>query len=300
MNLPNELLALGADFLQKANQFLSERTTQSIHLDPDVLAYRWVGGQRGTLVPVDVHLAITLDDLHGIDTQKDKIIQNTRQFLANLPANHVLMTGTRGAGKSSLVRALLHAQHPDGLRVIEVARDDLQMLDKIRHAIKASDNHCRYLIYCDDLAFNGHDENYRTLKSVLDGALDSEQDRLLIYATSNRRHLLPQLMKDNVSIYNGQTDEVNPYETIDETVSLSDRFGLWISFSPMNQETYLDIVAYYLARADMAYDEMVRGEALKWASTRGGRSGRVAYQFSRHWIGSRLLERGSVDGVAHE
>ena len=128
MNLPNELLALGADFLQKANQFLSERTTQSIHLDPDVLAYRWVGGQRGTLVPVDVHLAITLDDLHGIDTQKDKIIQNTRQFLANLPANHVLMTGTRGAGKSSLVRALLHAHHQDGLRVIEVARDDLQML----------------------------------------------------------------------------------------------------------------------------------------------------------------------------
>ena len=134
----------------------------------------------------------------------------------------------------------------------------------------------------------------------MDGALDSEQDRLLIYATSNRRHLLPQLMKDNVSIYNGQTDEVNPYETIDETVSLSDRFGLWISFSPMNQETYLDIVAYYLAREDMAFDEMVRGEALKWASTRGGRSGRVAYQFSRHWIGSRLLEHGSVDGVTHE
>lgn len=300
MNLPNEVLTLGTSFLQKANQFLSERTTQSIHLDPDVLAYRWVGGQRGTLAPIDVHLGITLDDLHGIDTQKDKIIQNTRQFLANLPANHVLMTGTRGAGKSSLVRALLHAHHQDGLRVIEVARDDLQMLDKIRHAIKANDSYCRYIIYCDDLAFNGHDENYRTLKSVLDGALDSEQDRLLIYATSNRRHLLPQLMKDNVSIYNGQTDEVNPYETIDETVSLSDRFGLWISFSPMNQETYLDIVAYYLARADMAFDEMVRSEALKWASTRGGRSGRVAYQFSRHWIGSRLLERDSVDAVTHK
>lgn len=295
MNLPNELLTLGTSFLQKANQFLDEHITKTITLDPDVLAYRWVGGQRGTLTPIDVHLSITLDDLHGIDTQKDKIIQNTRQFLANLPANHVLMTGTRGAGKSSLVRALLHAYHQDGLRVIEVARDDLHTLDKIRHAIIENDNHCRYIIYCDDLAFNGSDENYRTLKSMLDGALDSEQDRLLIYATSNRRHLLPQLMKDNVSIYNGQTNEVNPYETIDETVSLSDRFGLWISFLPMNQETYLDIVAYYLTQADMAFDEMVRGEALTWASTRGGRSGRVAHQFSRHWIGARLLERDALN-----
>lgn len=295
MNLPNELLTLGTSFLQKANQFLDERITKTITLDPDVLAYRWVGGQRGTLTPIDVHLSITLDDLHGIDTQKDKIIQNTRQFLANLPANHVLMTGTRGAGKSSLVRALLHAYHQDGLRVIEVARDDLHTLDKIRRAIIENDNHCRYIIYCDDLAFNGSDENYRTLKSMLDGALDSEQDRLLIYATSNRRHLLPQLMKDNVSIYNGQTNEVNPYETIDETVSLSDRFGLWISFLPMNQETYLDIVAYYLTQADMAFDEMVRGEALTWASTRGGRSGRVAHQFSRHWIGARLLERDALN-----
>lgn len=295
MNLPNELLTLGTSFLQKANQFLDERITKTITLDPDVLAYRWVGGQRGTLTPIDVHLSITLDDLHGIDTQKDKIIQNTRQFLANLPANHVLMTGTRGAGKSSLVRALLHTYHQDGLRVIEVARDDLHTLDKIRHAIKASDSYCRYIIYCDDLAFNGSDENYRTLKSMLDGALDSEQDRLLIYATSNRRHLLPQLMKDNLSIYNGQTNEVNPYETIDETVSLSDRFGLWISFLPMNQETYLDIVAYYLTQADMAFDEVVRGEALTWASTRGGRSGRVAHQFSRHWIGARLLERDALN-----
>lgn len=295
MNLPNELLTLGTSFLQKANQFLDERIAKTITLDPDVLAYRWVGGQRGTLTPIDVHLSITLDDLHGIDTQKDKIIQNTRQFLANLPANHVLMTGTRGAGKSSLVRALLHAYHQDGLRVIEVARDDLHTLDKIRHAIIENDNHCRYIIYCDDLAFNGSDENYRTLKSMLDGALDSEQDRLLIYATSNRRHLLPQLMKDNVSIYNGQTNEVNPYETIDETISLSDRFGLWISFLPMNQETYLDIVAYYLTQADMAFDEMVRGEALTWASTRGGRSGRVAHQFSRHWIGARLLERDALN-----
>lgn len=289
MNPTDELLTLGKTFLQKANQFLTQYTQPAITLDKEVLAYRWVGGVHGGLSAIDVHFSVSLDDLHGIDTQKDKIIQNTRQFLHRLPANHVLMTGTRGAGKSSLVRALLHAYHTQGLRVIEVSRDDLQILDKIRHAIMMADNDCRYIIYCDDLAFNQHDENYRTLKSVLDGALDSEQDRLLVYATSNRRHLLPQLMKDNINIYNGQTDEVNPYETIDETVSLSDRFGLWISFYPMNQETYLNIVAHYLAKAGLDFNESAQAEALKWASGRGGRSGRVAYQFSRHWVGINNL-----------
>lgn len=283
MTLPSSLIAL-------ATQYLTERTTQQIHLDPDVLAYRWVGGHSGTLSAIDVSLPLTLDDLIGIDAQKAKIIANTRQFLAGLPANHVLMTGTRGAGKSSLIRALLGTYHADGLRVIEVAREDLRFLDKIRHAIKHSNSPHRYIIYCDDLAFNEHDQSYRTLKSVLDGALDSEQDRLLIYATSNRRHLLPQLMKDNQNIYNGQTDEVNPYETIDETVSLSDRFGLWLSFYPMNQDTYLDIVAHYLTKHGMTPDETTKAEALRWASTRGGRSGRVAYQFSRHWVGKTLLE----------
>ena len=185
------------------------------------------------------------------------------------------------------------------------------MLDKIRVAINAlpADCGCRYVVYCDDLAFNGQDESYRTLKSVLDGALDSEQDKLLVYATSNRRHLLPQLMKDNVNIYNGQTDEVNPYETIDETVSLSDRFGLWLSFHPMDQNTYLHIVRHYLSLSpnrnlDNASDvkesnhhaeenntlpDYTRAAALRWASERGGRSGRVAYQFSRYWIGQMQL-----------
>lgn len=279
------------ELLTLATQFFAERTQKPITLDSDVLAYRWVGGHTGTLVPIDVHLSVSLDDLLGIDAQKYKLIQNTRQFLNNLPANHVLMTGTRGAGKSSLIRALLNAYHQDGLRIIEVSRDDLMFLDKIRHAITQNGNDCRYIVYCDDLAFNSQDENYRTLKSVLDGALDSEQERLLVYATSNRRHLLPQLMKDNVNIYNGQTDEVNPFETIDETVSLSDRFGLWLSFYPMNQDTYLDIVSHYLHKANIRFDETAKAEALKWASTRGGRSGRIAYQFSRHWVGQILLDK---------
>lgn len=276
-------------------EFLKQNITPALHINPDQLAYRWVGGTKGRLEPIKVSSSLALDDLIGIDTQKQKIIQNTKQFLAGYPANHVLMTGTRGAGKSSIIRALLNEFKDQGLRMIEVSRDDLQMLDKIRDAINElpEDTSCRYIVYCDDLAFNGQDENYRTLKSVLDGALDSEQDKILVYATSNRRHLLPQLMKDNVSIYDGQTDEVNPYETIDETVSLSDRFGLWLSFYPMNQETYLNIVAHYLQAEGIEWTDKVRHEALLWSSSRGGRSGRVAYQFARHWVGQQLLNQDS-------
>jgi len=303
--------ALPDHVLHLLEQYLQEQVTPTIEIDPAQLAYRWVGGKQGHLEPLAVNLFLSLDDLHGIDTQKAKLVQNTRQFLKGYPANHVLMTGTRGAGKSSLIRALLQAYHSEGLRIIEIARDDLRMLDKIRAAINAlpADCDCRYVVYCDDLAFNGQDESYRTLKSVLDGALDSEQDKLLVYATSNRRHLLPQLMKDNVNIYNGQTDEVNPYETIDETVSLSDRFGLWLSFHPMDQNTYLHIVRHYLSlspnrKLDNANDvkesnhhaeenntlpDDIRAAALRWASERGGRSGRVAYQFSRYWIGQMQL-----------
>ena len=301
--LPEPLLAL-------LSQYLQQQVTPTIQIDPEQLAYRWVGGHTGHLQPLTVNLFLSLDDLHGIDTQKAKLIQNTRQFLKGYPANHVLMTGTRGAGKSSLIRALLQAYHSEGLRIIEIARDDLLVLDKIRAAINElpNDCHCRYVVYCDDLSFNGQDESYRTLKSVLDGALDSEQDKLLVYATSNRRHLLPQMMKDNLNIYNGQTDEVNPYETIDETVSLSDRFGLWLSFGPMDQTTYLHIVQHYLSLAVAQISDatshtimakvldnngelasQIRSEALRWASERGGRSGRIAYQFSRYWHGKTQL-----------
>ena len=303
------LYALPAPLLDLLGQYLQQQVTPAITINPEQLAYRWIGGRTGHLEPLAVNLFLSLEDLHGIDTQKSKLIQNTRQFLRGYPANHVLMTGTRGAGKSSLIRALLHAYHSEGLRVIEIARDDLLVLDKIRAAVHQlpDDCHCRYVVYCDDLAFNGQDESYRTLKSVLDGALDSEQDKLLVYATSNRRHLMPQLMKDNINIYDGQTDEVNPYETIDESVSLSDRFGLWLSFHPMNQETYLQIVRHYLSvqtrrsistlghdMGDMIENEPlasdIRADALRWASERGGRSGRIAYQFSRQWAGQQLLK----------
>lgn len=291
-------LILSDELQDLLKQFLSQSIAKPIKLDPNVLAYRWQTNAKtgfGELVALQPDFHISLDDLLGIDTQKAKLLQNTKQFLAKMPANHVLMTGSRGAGKSSLIKALLNQFHQQGLRVIEVARDDLVMLEPIREAIKRLDkevsNHsCRYIVYCDDLAFNGQDENYRTLKSILDGALDSEQENLLVYATSNRKYLLPQLMKDNVNIYNGQTDEVNPYETIDETVSLSDRFGLWLSFYPMPQPLYLQIVENYLTKYQIAFDENIQQEALKWASSRGGRSGRIAYQFSRHWVGMTGLQ----------
>ena len=309
---PSDYYALPKSLLSLLSQYLQERVTPQVKIDADQLAYRWVGGHTGHLQPLSVNLFLSLDDLQGIETQKLKLVQNTRQFLKGFPANHVLMTGTRGAGKSSLIRALLREYHSEGLRIIEISRDDLQVLDKVRAAIDKlpTDCHCRYIVYCDDLAFNGQDESYRALKSVLDGSLDSEQDKLLVYATSNRRRLLPQLMKDNLDIYNGQTDEVNPYETIDETVSLSDRFGLALTFQPMDQTTYLQIVQHYLSLQQPLYQDNfttsknseannklasaeltseIRTAALRWASERGGRSGRVAYQFSRDWSGKIQL-----------
>lgn len=271
---------------QLLKQALIHYLPKPITIDKDVLAYRFVNRE---LRPISTRLSTTLDDLLGIDTQKDKLIANTEQFLHGLPANHVLMTGARGVGKSSLVKALLYRYAKDGLRVIEMGRDELLHLDELGQLLASSPNDCKYIVYCDDLAFNTQDENYRTLKSVLDGSLSTDE-QILVYATSNRRHLLPQLMKDNINIYNGQTDEVNPYETIDETVSLSDRFGLWLSFHAMNQDEYLSVVRHYLNKADIAWTDDIRAKALLWASGRSGRSGRIAYQFSKDFIGKSQLK----------
>lgn len=288
-------LMLPEPLLTALTQFFSQQTLTTTSLtdtlNQPAIAFRWLNNQ---LIKLDISANIGLADLQGIDTQKQKLLQNTQQFLAGYPANHVLMTGARGTGKSSLVRALLLTFANQGLRMIEIARDDLQCLPHIRQAIAKQPY--KYIIYCDDLAFNKEDENYRSLKSLLDGALDSNNDNVLIYATSNRRHLLPQLMKDNIDIYNGQTDEVNPYETIDETVSLSDRFGIWLSFQPMNQNTYLAVCQHYIKKAQLNFDEHCQQQALVWASNRGGRSGRVAYQFSRHWVGSQLWAQTHDNG----
>lgn len=279
--------------------FLTQHEAVNTASITEALAYRWQPHQvsgRYELIPLEASRNITLEDLHGIDTQKAKLVQNTRQFLNGFPANHVLLTGTRGAGKSSLIRALLHDYADQGLRIIEVDKAHLASLGQLKTLVTeklSADN--KYIIYCDDLAFSQEDEHYRALKSSLDGSISSDGDKFLIYATSNRRHLVPQYMQDNLNIYHQRTDEVNPLEQIDETVSLSDRFGLWLSFHPMPQDVYLEIVQHQLAKSGLGFDTSERHEALKWAGERGGRSGRVAFQFSQHWVGKVQLEQLTQD-----
>ncbi|OTG91642.1 ATP-binding protein [Acinetobacter sp. ANC 3813] len=256
--------------------------------DFSAIAYIW---QDQQLKAIDQPKKMYLEDLKGIERQKDKVIQNTLQFLKGFPANDVLLTGSRGTGKSSIVRALLTEYESAGLRLIEIERDDLSDLPEIQKLIANRPE--KFIVYCDDLAFNAEDENYRSLKSVLDGSLQSGSSNFIIYATSNRRHLLPEFMHENTPVTKvdvPQYTELHPQEAIEEKISLSDRFGLWLSFYPMDQNLYLEIVEHYLAKAAMPYTEETRAEALRWCQSRGQRSGRAAYQFSKHWIGSQQLK----------
>ncbi|MBP8063768.1 MAG: ATP-binding protein [Acinetobacter sp.] len=285
IDLPENILKLMTTVLQQVQQSLPE-----LQKSPDfsVAAYKW---QNKQLKPITQAKKIYLDDLKGIKRQKEKVIQNTLQFLKGLPANDVLLTGSRGTGKSSIVRALLTEYESQGLRLIEIERDDLSDLPLIQDIIK--DRPEKFIVYCDDLAFNAEDENYRSLKSVLDGSLQSGSGNFIIYATSNRRHLLPEFMHENTPIMRAdvpQHKELHPQEAIEEKISLSDRFGLWLSFYPMDQNLYLEIVESYLNKTNMELNTEARAEALRWCQARGQRSGRAAYQFSKHWIGSQQLK----------
>ncbi len=285
IDLPENILNLMTTVLQQVQQSLPE-----LQKSPDfsAAAYKW---QNKQLKPIAQAKKIYLDDLKGIERQKEKVIQNTLQFLKDLPANDVLLTGSRGTGKSSIVRALLTEYESQGLRLIEIERDDLSDLPLIQDIIK--DRPEKFIVYCDDLAFNAEDENYRSLKSVLDGSLQSGSGNFIIYATSNRRHLLPEFMHENTPIMRAdvpQHKELHPQEAIEEKISLSDRFGLWLSFYPMDQNLYLEIVESYLNKANMELNTEARAEALRWCQARGQRSGRAAYQFSKHWIGSQQLK----------
>ena len=279
--------------LQSLTQVLAQlqQTLPTLKQEPDFSApaFKW---QNKQLLPIFHPKKIELDDLKGIERQKAKVIQNTLQFLKGLPANDVLLTGSRGTGKSSIVRALLSQYEAQGLRLIEIERDDLSDLPEIQKIIQNRPE--KFIVYCDDLAFNAEDENYRSLKSVLDGSLQSGSSNFIIYATSNRRHLLPEFMHENTPVTRvdvPQYTELHPQEAIEEKISLSDRFGLWLSFYPMDQALYLEIVEHYLAKSNMPMTDAARGEALRWCQARGQRSGRAAYQFSKHWVGSQQLNQ---------
>ena len=245
---------------------------------------------RHVLEPVRHVAQIRLDDLKEVEPQKEKLLRNTEQFVNGRPANNVLLTGARGTGKSSLIKACLNAFSDRGLRLIEVDKSDLVDLPDLVDLV--GDRPERFVIFCDDLSFDEDELGYKALKSMLDGSVSVAGDNVLIYATSNRRHLLPEQMKDNLGYKHTADGEVHPGEAVEEKVSLSERFGLWVSFYPFSQEEYLAIASQWLRffGVDESMIAAARQPALVWALERGSRSGRVAYQFARDLAG-----RGSVE-----
>jgi predicted AAA+ superfamily ATPase len=259
-------------------------------VDWRALAFQWrrrnyLGASVGQLLAVRNVAAILPDDLKHVDAQKQAILRNTEQFARGLPANNVLLTGARGTGKSSLVRACLSRYAMDGLRLIEVDRHDLIDLPEIVARLEGRPE--RFVLFCDDLSFEPSDASYKALKAALDGSLAGPGDNALIYATSNRRHLMPEFMRENLDAGYDADGELHPGESTEEKVSLSERFGLWLSFYPFRQDDYLDIADHWLARfgVDPAAASEARAEALQFALARGSRSGRVAQQFARDFAG---------------
>ena len=247
--------------------------------------YRKRSSGHGTLEPVRHVASMQLADLKEIDGQKEKIERNTLQFVQGKTANNVLLTGARGTGKSSLIKACLNAYAAQGLRLIEVDKADLTDLPDIVDVV--SDRPEKFIIFCDDLSFEDGEPGYKALKSILDGSGAAATPNVLIYATSNRRHLLPEYMSENRTYTHTDDGEVHPGEVVEEKISLSERFGLWVSFYPFSQDEYLTIVAQWLASLGVPASaiEAARPEALVWALERGSRSGRVAYQFARDYAG---------------
>jgi len=256
--------------------------------DHDALAYRWrrvAGG--GALRPVHHPHVVALDDLLCLDHQKAEVVRNTRQFVGGRPANNVLLWGARGTGKSTLIKAVFNAFAAEGLRLVEVDKHDLVDLPEIVDQLR--DRPERFVLYCDDLSFEADDPSYKALKAVLEGSIVAPPDNVLVYATSNRRHLLPEFYRENLEarVVDG---EIHQGEAVEEKISLSERFGLWLSFYPFTQDDYLRISDHWLDRlgAGATADPAIRAAALQWALARGSRSGRVAHQFALDWAGRAI------------
>ncbi len=253
------------------------------------VAFRWrKSNGRGVLQPVAHPHRIRLSDLRGIDRQKGLIEANTRQFVEGRVANNVLLTGARGTGKSSLIKAVLNRFAKQGLRLIEVDKQDLIDLADIVDQVSSRPE--RFVIYCDDLSFEASEPGYKALKVVLDGSISATSENLLVYATSNRRHLMPEFMQENLE-YKHVGEEIHPGETSEEKISLSERFGLWLSFYPFDQDDYLDIVSHWLREFGVPEQDLKEAHrsALQWSLSRGSRSGRVAWQFARDWAGRHAV-----------
>jgi len=276
-------------FYARADRLLDqlEKLVPSAQPDPDwqsAIAFRWRRQGNGGFIQAVTHPhRITFGALCGIDQQKQRIDQNTQQFVQGYSANNVLLTGARGTGKSSLIKALLNRYAKDGLRLIEVEKHHLVDLHDIVEKIYQRPE--RFILFCDDLSFETDEPEYKALKVVLDGSIATVSDNVVIYATSNRRHMVPEFMRDNLDTRH-IGEEVHPSEAIEEKISLSERFGLWISFYPFDQEHYLQIVRHWLNYFGIhEMTALARTEALQWALERGSRSGRVAWQFARDLAG---------------
>jgi uncharacterized protein len=277
----DRLIGLAEVLLQRLDGVLP-----AIAAEPDwsACAFRWrKHGGRGFMQAVAHPRYIRLGDLQGVERQKSVLRRNTLQFVRGLPANNVLLTGARGTGKSSLIKALLSEYANEGLRLLEVDKADLTDLPDIADLLARRTE--RFILFCDDLSFEADEPSYKALKVALDGSIAGAADNLLIYATSNRRHLIPEFMAENL-----ESDEIRPGDTVEEKISLSERFGLWLSFYAFDQDEYLAIVRHWLRAFGISrMTPQARRAALQWALGRGSRSGRVAWQFARDWAGQKGL-----------
>ncbi|WP_284455903.1 ATP-binding protein [Alloalcanivorax xenomutans] len=285
------LTALHGQLERIAHALETATGTAAVTFPEDAPAYRWERRQGpfggGRLVPIEDPALIRFDDLRNVDRQRQAIERNTRQFVAGRPANNVLLTGARGTGKSSLVKACLQAFHDEGLRLIEIDKEDLADLRQVVALIRQRPE--RFILFCDDLSFEEGEGGYKALKTALDGSLTGAAANMLIYATSNRRHLLPEKMSENLEARPGENGEIHPGDTTEEKVSLSERFGLWLSFYPFTQDDYLRAVDQWLRYFGFSDGEAaaLHDEAVLWSRTRGARSGRIAWQFARDQAGRR-------------